>query len=80
MIVSPIYDASVSSNGRTPVFEAVNGSSTLPTEIYGQVSIAAIAADCKSATHAVNTVGSIPTLPTIRSHKPNLVRQLFAKQ
>ena len=30
---------------------------------YGQVSKAAIAADCKSATHAVNTVGSSPTLP-----------------
>ena len=31
---------------------------------YGQVCIAAIAADCKSATLAVNIVGSIPTLPT----------------
>lgn len=31
---------------------------------YGQVSIAAIAADCKSATHAVNIAGSIPALPT----------------
>ena len=37
MIVSPIYDASVSSNGRTAVFEAVNGSSTLPAEIQRAV-------------------------------------------
>ena len=37
---------------------------------YGQVSIAAIAADCKSATQAVNTVGSSPTLPTTQCVAP----------
>ena len=39
---------------------------------YGQVCIAAIAADCKSATLAVNIVGSIPTLPTNNNLRPFL--------
>ena len=52
--------------GQCPMFRFAKLRSLLrkhAASIFGQVSIAAIAADCKSATHAVNTVGSIPTLP-----------------
>ena len=44
---------------------------------YGQVCIAAIAADCKSATLAVNIVGSIPTLPTNNNLCPVLSEDIW---